>query len=104
MPGLGDYSAPLTVKMSSHQTTSVVQMKPSSGLAVISAPPPLRQREEIASAPAIESAHSMVHATPVLLEDLTGLRTTRSQRIRGASNNMKAKQLEMRGNQTFVYS
>jgi hypothetical protein len=71
-------------------------------LSIVSAPAPVVQRPELSSAGTL-SQHS--GAQPEIQQPMEpGLRSTKSQRIRGASNNMRLKQLELRENNAVVLS
>ncbi|XP_013405921.1 tubulin polyglutamylase TTLL13P-like [Lingula anatina] len=68
------------------------------GLSVVSAPAPVVQRPELTGNRAQKTLTAQQN-----VDSVPG-RSTRSQRIRGASNNMRLKQMEMRENHAIVYS
>nr|XP_022333050.1 tubulin polyglutamylase ttll6-like isoform X15 [Crassostrea virginica] len=83
------------------------------GLSVVSAPAPVMQRPELARPDAkssgTSSALSRVGSQQSMpLEPQLGMgsstRSTKSQRIRGASNSLRLRQLEMRENHAIVFS
>ncbi|XP_041370199.1 tubulin polyglutamylase ttll6-like isoform X4 [Gigantopelta aegis] len=78
------------------------------GLSVVSAPAPVVQRPELQRPNGMNnSGNTLSRLTShlsVKSEALNSHRSTKSQRIRGASNNMRIRQLEMRENHAFVYS
>ncbi|KAK3096766.1 hypothetical protein FSP39_003043 [Pinctada imbricata] len=80
------------------------------GLSVVSAPAPVMQRPDLGrpdiKSPA-SSSHSRIGSQHSEFTETIGsanTRSTKSQRIRGASNSLRLKQLEMRENQTIVFS
>ncbi|XP_048248595.1 tubulin polyglutamylase ttll6-like isoform X1 [Haliotis rufescens] len=83
---------------------------PSHGLSVVSAPAPVIQRPElvrpemVVSASSPGSGLSRISSNHSMTENPASHRSTKSQRIRGASNTMRLRQLEMRENHAFVYS
>ncbi|XP_060583324.1 tubulin polyglutamylase ttll6-like isoform X10 [Ruditapes philippinarum] len=85
------------------------------GLSVVSGPAPVIQRPDLChpstnNPPSSNSSISRVsshHSSSNLSEaasNVSGLRSTRSQRIRGASNNIRLRQMEMRENHAVVFS
>ncbi|XP_064620214.1 tubulin polyglutamylase ttll6-like [Lineus longissimus] len=74
----------------------------SQNLSVVSAPAPVVQRPELSSA----GTNSLRGGAQPEVQQPTdqGLRSTKSQRIRGASNNVRLKQIEMRENHAVVLS
>ena len=97
---LYQYSFPNVVKVTPQHAAH--------GLSVVSAPAPVVHRPELSSS-ASTSGRERVERAPTIpqqhtLEGISGLRSTKSQRIRGASNNMRMKQLEMRENHAVVFS
>ncbi|XP_055956580.1 tubulin polyglutamylase ttll6 isoform X1 [Patella vulgata] len=77
----------------------------SHGLSVVSAPAPVVQRPDLAVRQDLSSPHSAlsrISSQHSVNESPT--RSTKSQRIRGASNNLRLRQMEMRENHAFVYS
>ncbi|XP_076464953.1 tubulin polyglutamylase ttll6-like isoform X4 [Babylonia areolata] len=89
--------------------TRFISQHPSHGLSVVSAPAPVVQRPDVVSPqnPAGgRTAQPPVHVTGSGLEVVPNpsSRSTKSQRIRGASNNMRLRQMEMRENHAFVFS
>ena len=74
------------------------------GLSVVSAPAPVAQRPDMSSAESNGNRNSNAIPQPSALENISGLRPTRSQRIRGAQNNLRMKELELRGNHAVVFS
>ncbi len=95
---LYQYSFPNVVKMSPQHAAQ--------GLSVVSAPVPVAHRPELSSAGSRERERERAPALAPqhTLEGISGLRSTKSQRIRGASNNIRMKQLEMRENHAVVFS
>ncbi|XP_046559027.1 LOW QUALITY PROTEIN: tubulin polyglutamylase ttll6-like [Haliotis rubra] len=83
---------------------------PSHGLSVVSAPAPVVQRPElvrpemVVSASSPGSGLSRISSNHSVTENPASHRSTKSQRIRRASNTMRLRQLEMRENHAFVYS
>ena len=83
--------------------------QPPNGLSVISAPAPVVQRPELfstnsaGSSRTVTQQHQQQQLAPPI-ENISGLRSTKSQRIRGASNNMRIKQIEMREQNAVVFS
>ncbi|KAL3867098.1 hypothetical protein ACJMK2_044329 [Sinanodonta woodiana] len=85
---------------------------PSHGLSVVSAPAPVMQRPELGrnDVPSPSTGNlSRVSSNQTLQpsadsQSATSLRSTKSQRIRGASNNLRLRQLEMRENHAVVFS
>ena len=65
-----------------------------SSLSVVSAPAPVMHRPELAVPPGV-SGRQPLPAAPQQTA-VPGLRSTKSQRIRGASNNLRMKQLSVR--------
>ena len=77
------------------------------GLSVVSAPAPVVQRPELQRPEMNSSGNNLSRLNShlsVKSDTLNSHRSTKSQRIRGASNNMRIRQLEMRENHAFVYS
>lgn len=85
------------------------------GLSVVSGPAPVIQRPDLSHPDSILppsttgtiSRVSSHHSTSNLSDassNVSGLRSTRSQRIRGASNNIRLRQMEMRENHAAVFS
>lgn len=83
------------------------------GLSVVSAPAPVMQRPELGrpdtKSSGTSSALSRVGSQQSMpLEPQLGMgtstRSTKSQRIRGASNSLRLRQLEMRENHAIVFS
>ncbi|KAK6188733.1 hypothetical protein SNE40_004850 [Patella caerulea] len=77
----------------------------SHGLSVVSAPAPVVQRPDLALRQDLSSPHSAlsrISSQHSVSESPT--RSTKSQRIRGASNNLRLRQMEMRENHAFVHS
>ena len=90
---------------------NVIKVTPphnSNNLSVVSGPAPVVQRPDVSSAglpqPILTSHPTSAQATQSNLDNISGLRSTKSQRIRGASNNLRMKQIEMRENHAVVYS
>ena len=88
------------VKIPTHQAAG-------HSLSVVSAPAPVAQRLDVTGSP----VHRQNVPPPALQQrqlpvapDVGGLRSTKSQRIRGATNNMRMKQMEMRESHAVVYS
>ncbi|KAL4227528.1 Tubulin polyglutamylase ttll6 [Mactra antiquata] len=89
------------------------------GLSVVSGPAPVIQRPEhnadssgttcinpsfsSGNISRISSHHSSSNISDVA-PSVSGLRSTKSQRIRGASNNIRLRQMEMRENHAVVFS
>ena len=94
------YGFPNVIKVAAPQNTN--------NLSVVSGPAPVVQRPEVSSAglphPILTSHPTSAHMPQPNLENISGLRSTKSQRIRGASNNIRMKQMEMRENHAVVYS
>ncbi len=94
------YTFPNVVKVAPQQQ--------SHNLSVVSAPAPVIHRPELSSAgggqPILISGPPSGLTPQPTLENISGLRSTKSQRIRGATNNIRMKQLEMRENHAVVYS
>ena len=67
-------------------------------LSVVSAPAPVVQRPELSSAGSNSRLGAGGLTNQPSLDNISGLRSTKSQRVRGASNNMRLKQLELREN------
>ncbi|KAL8566494.1 hypothetical protein ACOMHN_012313 [Nucella lapillus] len=92
--------------------TRFIAQHPSHGLSVVSAPAPVVQRPDVVSPnnnhPLSRSNNSNppppVHVTGTGLDMVSSTRSTKSQRIRGASNNLRLRQIEMRENHAFVFS
>ncbi|XP_048733832.1 tubulin polyglutamylase ttll6-like isoform X38 [Ostrea edulis] len=81
------------------------------GLSVVSAPAPVMQRPELGRPDAKSSGTSSAlsrgasqQSMPVEPQPGTSTRSTKSQRIRGASNSLRLRQLEMRENHAIVFS
>ncbi|XP_053405840.1 tubulin polyglutamylase ttll6-like isoform X22 [Mercenaria mercenaria] len=85
------------------------------GLSVVSGPAPVIQRPDLGHPPSTNplssngniSRVSSHHSSSNLSEtasNVSGLRSTKSQRIRGASNNIRLRQMEMRENHAVVFS
>ncbi|XP_021349622.1 tubulin polyglutamylase ttll6-like isoform X5 [Mizuhopecten yessoensis] len=81
------------------------------GLSVVSAPAPVVQRPELASRSELESPGAMSitrvgsnQSMPESQGSSAHLRSTKSQRIRGATNNLRLRQLELRENHAVVFS
>ncbi|XP_062575678.1 tubulin polyglutamylase ttll6-like isoform X13 [Saccostrea cucullata] len=81
------------------------------GLSVVSAPAPVMQRPELARPDAKSSGTSSAlsrggsqQSMPLEAQMGTSSRSTKSQRIRGASNSLRLRQLEMRENHAIVFS
>ncbi|XP_061165522.1 tubulin polyglutamylase ttll6-like isoform X13 [Saccostrea echinata] len=81
------------------------------GLSVVSAPAPVMQRPELARPDAKSSGTSSAlsrggsqQSMPLEAQMGTSTRSTKSQRIRGASNSLRLRQLEMRENHAIVFS
>lgn len=81
------------------------------GLSVVSAPAPVVQRPELAPRLELESPGTVsitrVGSNQSMPESQGGsahLRSTKSQRIRGATNNLRLRQLELRENHAVVFS
>ncbi|KAL5005179.1 hypothetical protein ScPMuIL_018635, partial [Solemya velum] len=78
------------------------------GLSVVSAPAPVIQRPDLVKPKLLSpNASSFRHVSQnrgSAESYLRGQRSTRTQRIRGASNNVRLRQLEMRENHAVVYS
>lgn len=89
------------------QTSNVTQ-----GLSVVSAPAPVIQRPELVNRSDLESPGSLsitrVGSNQSVSEGQgsahRGDRSTKSQRIRGATNNLRLRQLELRENHAVVFS
>ena len=85
-----------------------IAQHPSHGLSVVSAPAPVMQRPDVTSPggtnPILMRQHPPVQVTGNGLEIVSTSRSTKSQRVRGASNSMRLRQMEMRENQAYVYS
>lgn len=87
--------------------TRFIAQHPSHGLSVVSAPAPVVQRPDVMSP---NSAH--LRQTPPINANIhpstnqadNAQRSTKSQRIRGASNSIRLRQLELRENHAFVFS
>ncbi|KAK3593774.1 hypothetical protein CHS0354_014313 [Potamilus streckersoni] len=85
---------------------------PSHGLSVVSAPAPVMQRPELGrnDVPSPSTGNLSRVSSNQTLQPSTdnqsgsSLRSTKSQRIRGASNNLRLRQLEMRENHAVVFS
>ncbi|XP_033750296.1 tubulin polyglutamylase ttll6-like isoform X2 [Pecten maximus] len=81
------------------------------GLSVVSAPAPVVQRPELASRSELESPGALSitrvgsnQSMPESQGSSAHLRSTKSQRIRGATNNLRLRQLELRENHAVVFS
>ncbi|XP_069136949.1 tubulin polyglutamylase ttll6-like isoform X9 [Argopecten irradians] len=81
------------------------------GLSVVSAPAPVVQRPELASRSEMESPGALSitrvgsnQSMPESQGSSAHLRSTKSQRIRGATNNLRLRQLELRENHAVVFS
>ncbi|XP_012937391.1 tubulin polyglutamylase ttll6 isoform X3 [Aplysia californica] len=83
-----------------HETARIVPQQMSGGLSVVSAPAPVSLRPEMSSP---GTGFARMPPPQVTAAD-NSHRSTKSQRARGASNNMRLRQLELRENQAFVYS
>ena len=94
-PSLYQYSFPSAIKVTPQHMAH--------GLSVVSAPAPVVQRPELVSA-ASQPHRQMIQPPPQMNDGVSGLRSTKSQRIRGATNNIRMKQLEMRESHAVVYS
>ncbi|XP_070207148.1 tubulin polyglutamylase ttll6-like isoform X9 [Littorina saxatilis] len=83
--------------------TRFITQHPSHGLSVVSAPAPVVQRPDIGS-----PSNPLHRRTPPVritgLDAMNTTRSTKSQRIRGASNTMRLRQMEMRENHAFAFS
>ncbi|XP_052279826.1 tubulin polyglutamylase ttll6-like isoform X7 [Dreissena polymorpha] len=76
------------------------------GLSVVSGPAPVIQRPDLGQPDSALSVGniSRVNSHHSIASEPTGLRSTKSQRIRGASNNIRLRQMEMRENHAIVFS
>ncbi|XP_066273904.1 tubulin polyglutamylase TTLL13-like isoform X3 [Branchiostoma lanceolatum] len=93
----GLYTFPNLMKVSPNQA--------SVNLSVVSGPAPVAHRPELVPAVGGRDKESPGGGTPNRQGGEVGfLRSTRSQRIRGATNNLRIKQLEMRENHAVVLS
>lgn len=77
------------------------------GLSVVSAPAPVVQRPDLGhpgSATPGSNISRMGSQQSVPISEPASLRSTKSQRIRGASNNLRLRQIELRENHAAVLS
>lgn len=75
----------------------VTQQQMASNLSVVSAPAPVIQRPDI-----VPHNHALQRQPVNSAQAEVRLRSTNSQRARGAANNLRVKQLEMRETQAGV--
>ncbi|KAK7469869.1 hypothetical protein BaRGS_00036089 [Batillaria attramentaria] len=87
--------------------TRFIAQHPSHGLSVVSAPAPVVQRPDVVSPNTGQPRQTQpvsIGPSTNALDTLNSQRSTKSQRIRGATNSMRLRQLEMRENHAFVFS
>nr|XP_006821586.1 PREDICTED: tubulin polyglutamylase TTLL13-like [Saccoglossus kowalevskii] len=89
------YNFPNILKMTSNPTPGATL-----NLSVVSGPAPVVQRPDLAT-PSNRQGSGKEGQSSTVVESL---RSTKSQRIRGASNNLRLKQLELRENHAVVLS
>ncbi|GFO20153.1 tubulin polyglutamylase ttll13, partial [Plakobranchus ocellatus] len=80
----------------------IVPQQVGQGLSVVSAPAPVALRPDVIS-PSITGFNKLPPPQQIATSD-NSHKSTKSQRVRGASNSLRLRQLEMRENHAFVYS
>lgn len=88
-------------------TSRLVPQFPSNALSVVSAPAPVVHRPEVGFLGNIQPARQTsqpFHISSHRSETQNNQRSTKAQRIRGATNSIRLRQLEMRENHAFVLS
>ncbi|GFR98531.1 tubulin polyglutamylase TTLL13P-like [Elysia marginata] len=92
----------ISAKQKDQQELSRIVPQVGQGLSVVSAPAPVALRPDVIS-PSITGFNKLPPPQQIATSD-NSHKSTKSQRVRGASNSIRLRQLEMRENHAFVYS